>query len=342
MNRLLTVFICAVWICMSSCSDAGRANPDVELLSSMGSKFRLENEKIAQELHNKLKTDSVDVTAMLGLAEMNVFRYIFGLSSREETMPQALAATKQAWQIDSLSCKSITLNGIMHFLDWNWAEARRAFEMAINTDPLDPAVRHWYSLLLCATTGRFDLAMLQSDTIMELDPSGDYQIGRGSLLYFARRNTELRDLMLETIAQDPSVPWGYDWLGMAYIELEDYDKSIKTYEKAFTLSDGLVEVGGGLGHALGMAGMYKPAKFMADFYTDAAQEKYLPPVQRAFIHIGIGEHDQALDLLEQAYREKSWFIIFIQIEPWYDPIRQDPRFEALVQQMRFPIRVSQH
>ena len=229
----------------------------------------------------------------------------------------------------------------MHFLDWKWADARHTFERAIATDPRDPAVRHWYSLLICATTGRFDLAMQQSDTIMELDQSDDYQVGRGSLLYFARRNTELRDLMLKTIAQDPSVPWGYDWLGMAYIELEDYKNSITTYEKAFKLSDGLVEVGGGLGHALGLAGHNEPAKFMADTYADAAKERYLPPVQRAFIHIGIGEYDKALELLEQAYAEKSWFIIFIQIEPWYDPIRNDPRFSELVQKMYFPIMVNQ-
>lgn len=341
MNRLLTILIWISWICVSSCTHSERAHPDVDLLSSMGRKFKVENEKVAQEYRNKLSIDSTDVAALLGLAEMNVMSYVFGLSTREQTLPEAWISVDRAWQRDSISCKSLTMKGIMHFLDWNWDDARHMLERAIDTDPKDPAVRHWYSLLICATTGRFDLAMQQSDTIMTLDQSGDYQVGRGSLLYFARRNTELRDLMLKTIALDPTVPWGYDWLGMAYIELKDYDNSITTYEKAFELSDGLVEVGGGLGHALGLAGQLQPAKYMAEFYTYAAKERYLPPVQRAFIHIGIGEYDKALDLLEQAYSEKSWFIIFIQIEPWYDPIRNDPRFMTLVQKMHFPINVDQ-
>jgi len=102
------------------------------------------------------------------------------------------------------------------------------------------------------------------------------------------------------------------------------------------VSDGTGEVGGGLGHALGLAGEYETAKQMADFYGMKSKEYYLPPVQRAFIHIGIGEYDEAIKLLEQAYNENSWFLAFIQIEPWYDPIRDDPRFEEIMGRMKFP------
>ena len=75
---------------------------------------------------------------------------------------------------------------------------------------------------------------------------------------------------------------------------------------------------------------------MADYYTLAAQDQYLPPVQRAFVHLGIGEYDEAIQLLEQAYKERSWFLIFIQIEPWYDPIRNDKRFNDIIGRMEFP------
>ena len=142
--------------------------------------------------------------------------------------------------------------------------------------------------------------------------------------------------MEKTIARDTALPWGYDWLGMAYNGLEQHQKSIDTYYRAFELSDGTVEVGGGLGHALGMAGHYAPAKNLADFYQSQADHHYLPPVQRAFIHIGIEEYEEALNLLEQAYAEKSWFLIFLKIEPWYDPIRQESRFQDIITQMEFP------
>jgi len=171
---------------------------------------------------------------------------------------------------------------------------------------------------------------------MTMDPEGNYLIGRGSLFYFARRNEELKNLMIKAVAMDTTVAWGYDWLGMAYIELEEFENSINTYYKAFELSDGTVEVGGGLGHALGLAGEYATAKQMADFYALKSMDHYLPPVQRSFIHIGIGEYDEAIRLLEQAYEEKSWFLAFIQAEPWYDPIRGDERFDNIVNRMNFP------
>jgi len=224
---------------------------------------------------------------------------------------------------------------MLAMLDWRWQDAEAALVGAIGADPENLKARHWYSLYLSAL-GHFDQAMAHSDTIMTMDPDENYLIGRGSLLYFARRNEELKNLMIKAVAKDTSVAWGYDWLGMAYIELEDYDNSIETYYKAFELSDGTVEVGGGLGHALGLAGQYAPAKKMADFYAMKSTDHYLPPVQRSFIHIGIGEYDEAIRLLEQAYEEKSWFLIFMQIEPWLDPIRDDERFDQIMHAMNFP------
>lgn len=317
-----------------ACQSRQKQELNQELLSSMGAKFKNEYTQAAQEFAAQIASDSTHVEAYLGLAEMNVILYIFGFSSREETIPIAKSAFQKAWKLDSLQSNVLTLSGMLSMLDWDWEKSKLDFQKAIKADPYNKKARHWYSLRLVAM-GLFKEAMAQSDSIMTMDPGGDYLIGRGSLLYFERRNNELKDLMLETIELDPSVPWGYDWLGMAYIELKDYDNSITTYRKAFELADGTVEVGGGLGHALGLAGQYDLAKQMADYYTQAAQDHYLPPVQRAFIHIGIGEYDEAIQLLEQAYREHSWFLIFIQIEPWYDPIRKDQRFHDIIDRMEF-------
>ena len=142
--------------------------------------------------------------------------------------------------------------------------------------------------------------------------------------------------MSEAVAKDTTVAWGYDWLGMAHIELKEYDESIAIYQKAFALSDGTVEVGAGLGHALGQAGYYDLAKQIADYYENAAKDHYLPPMQRSFVHIGIGENEMAIDLLEQAYDEHSWFLIFMQVEPWLDPLRKEKRFTTLLEKMNFP------
>jgi tetratricopeptide (TPR) repeat protein len=301
----------------------------------MGSKIKTGYTDAVHYLNAQIQKDTSHAELYVVLAETQITIYIFGFSSRQETLPEARAAYLRAVDLDPESSAIKTLEGMLHMLDWEWKKAEEAFQQAILLDETNLKARHWYSLYLSAML-RFEEAMAQSDTILTMDPEGHYLIGRGSLLYFARRNRELKDLMIQVVEKDTAVAWGYDWLGMAYIELREYQNSIDTYFKAFRLSDGTVEVGGGLGHALGLAGEYKAAKQMADFYEEKAKNHYLPPVQRAFIHIGIDEYGEALRLLEQAYDEKSWFLAFIQAEPWYDPLHHDPRFDRLVEKMNFP------
>jgi tetratricopeptide (TPR) repeat protein len=227
------------------------------------------------------------------------------------------------------------VGGILRFLDWDWPGAEESFVTSIEKDPGNLNARHWYSLLLIAM-GRFDEAMAQSDEISERDTEEDYLVGRGSLLYFQHRFTELKVLMNRAISRDPSSPWPYDWLGMAYNGLEEHDDAIRTYLKAFELSDGTAEVGAGLGHAAGLAGETALARQLADFYAMKARDEYVPPVQRAYIHIGLGENDEAIRLLEEAFDENSWFLAFAKAEPWLDPLRGDQRFEDILSRMNFP------
>ena len=306
-----------------------------EIISSLGNKYKMLHQQSIEELEKHLAIDSSDLSAHLGVAESNVMLFIFGHSPREQTIPQVRRALQSAYEIDSLDAEVQRMSGILSFLDWDWQNAPKAFQKAIRTNPTNLAARHWYALYLAAM-GRMDESMAQSDTIMTMDPNEDYLIGRGSLLYFQHEFAPLRDLMLRTIARDSTLPWGYDWLGMAYNGLEDHQASIETYVQAFELSDGTVEVGAGLGHALGQGGEVIAARKMADYYAFRAKNDYLPPVQRSFIHLGLEEYDEALNLLEQAYDERSWFLIFIQIEPWYDPIRSQPRFRDLISKMKFP------
>ncbi|NND34172.1 MAG: hypothetical protein HKN76_16415 [Saprospiraceae bacterium] len=329
------IFLWLLFFFLVSCGSADQEFWQEEIIESLGSKYRTSFQQNIEDFNARIRKDSQDVPAYLGIAESNIYLFIFGYVSRDRTVPEARMAFRHAYQIDSLSSEVHRMSGILSFLDWDWNSAPKAFIRAIETDPQNLSARHWYSLYLAAM-GRFAEAMAQSDTIMTMDPNEDFLIGRGSLLYFQHQFEELKDLMLRTIPRDSTLPWGYDWLGMAYNGIEEHQASIDTYVKAFELSDGTVEVGAGLGHALGLGGRTHAAEAMAGYYTSRAQSDYLPPVQRSFIHLGIGEYDQALALLEQAFKEKSWFLIFIQIEPWYDPIRDQPRFQAILDKMNFP------
>jgi tetratricopeptide (TPR) repeat protein len=333
------LFLLTSLLIFISCRQEPKWQIDREIMSHLGAKHRIEWERLAQLYEDQYQADSTNVQALFNAAETRVGVYIFGFSSREDNLPAARNLFERGFAKDSISSASKKMKGILHFLDWEWEAAESAFKASIVADGENLSARHWYALYLMAMM-RHDEAMEQSDIIMSMDDANQFMIGRGSMLYFTREFEEMKVLMKEAVAYDTTVAWSYDWLGMAHIELKEYEQSIETYFKAFHLSDGTVEVGGGLGHALGQAGEYELAKQMTDYYDQVSDSAYLPSVQRAFIHIGIKEYEKALELLEQAYLEKSWFLIFVKTEPWYDPIRRDPelnrRFVEIIEKLEYP------
>ena len=317
-------------------TQTGPVSVNREVLAAMGGQYKTAYIDDRDAYRNRISEDPADVEALLGLADTNILIFVFGYLAREETFPEAKAAVERAVELDPANAEVSRLSGIISFLDWEWKAAEISFRETIRRDAANLGARHWYSLYLVAM-GRFDDAMAQSDEMMKLDPDENYLVGRGSLFYFQHRVAELKELMHRTIEKDPTVPWGYDWLGMAYNGLAEHDDALRVYQTAFELSDGTAEVGAGFGHALGPAGEVALAKQMADYYASIADDQYVPPVQRAYIHIGMGEYDEAIRLLEQAYSERSWFLIFMKVEPWLDPLRDDPRFADIQRRLDFPV-----
>lgn len=327
--------IILVLLVLVGCQPEKKQEIDKEVLASLGIKPKQEFSKGLEIFNKQIAEDSSSVEAYLGLAETKILLFAFGFISHEDAIPEAQLAFEKAYILDSLNSDVQKLSAKLSFLNKEWEKAETAFLKSIKANPKNLDARHWYSLLLMATK-RTEEAFTQSKIIMPMDSERNFLIARASLLYFDYRFEEMKPLMFEAIKKDSTVAWSYDWLGMAYSGLEEHNDAIETYIKAFELSDGTVEVGGGLGHALGLAGETELAKQMADYYTITSKDRYLPPVQRSFIHLGIGEYDEAIVLLEQAYQEQSWFLIFMQIEHWYDPIREDKRFIDIMNRMNFP------
>ena len=170
--------VLAIMLVFSSCSTREQASGyqlSDKLLKARGAKFKSEYEDALRVLEERIAEDPTDSEALLSHAETNVVLFIFGLSSRKATIPAAKVSLAQASKIDSLSCKYHTVEGMLNFLDWDWAATGEAFRAAIKADPTDPLCRHWYSLYISTMTGDYTEPMAQSDTIMTLDPSGDFR-----------------------------------------------------------------------------------------------------------------------------------------------------------------------
>jgi serine/threonine-protein kinase len=91
-----------------------------------------------------------------------------------------------------------------------------------------------------------------------------------------------------------------------------------------------------LGHAYAAAGKPAEARRILEDLHALAKKRYVLPYGFALIHIGLGENEEALEWLERACQDRNGMMAFLQVEPRFDPLRDDPRFQDLLRRMNFP------
>ena len=289
----------------------------------------------AEQLETWIQANSDQAASYVGLAEVQSFFWCYGFSPYSEVMPRCETLVRRALELEPDLAAAHTTLGVVLLGKRDWDAAERHLRLATELDPNRDPSHHWYALYLAAMN-RHDEARKHSMQCIELDPSPGMKIARSSILYFKRDWLGMMDVLKPTIEQDANYAPAFDWLGMAYVQEEQFDEAITTYRRGVELADGLAEVLAGLGHAYAVAGREKEARQVLNKLHRMAERWYVPPVQIAFVHVGLGEKRPALDLLEEAYEQRSWELVFLQAEPWLDDLREEPRFIQLIKKMEFP------
>ncbi len=300
-----------------------------------GSRFRALWDQSILHFESRLGENPDDVSSLVGLADSCITLWCFGFLSREASLPRAETAVNRVLSLDGNNTEAHILLGILTLGDRHWESAEKEFQHAITLSANNPKTHHWYALFLAAM-GRQEKALSESRLALDLDPSPSYKTGLGAILYFAHDFISMADLMEQVIAQDPAFPPAYDWLGMAYVQLERYEQAIRVYQEAVRLAAGAAEVMAGLGHAYAVAGRESEARSVLHDLYALSEKWYVPPVQIAFVHFGLGDNDRGFRLLDTAFMERSWELVFLREEPWLDHLHSDPRFLELQKRMDFP------
>tara|TARA_B100000686_G_C16714097_1_gene930949 strand:+ start:148 stop:1095 length:948 start_codon:yes stop_codon:yes gene_type:complete len=300
-----------------------------------GKNFCYPMEKEVLKFEQEIISDPKDGNAYAGLAISYIFLWCYGFLSREDSMPIAKKAALQAVEINNKIGKAHTALGIIKLSEWNWQGAEKEFNIAIGLSPENPDAHHWYALYLSAI-GKYEQALKSSrySRSLSMDPHSD--IGYGSILYFAHQFNKMAALLEETVKKTPNYAPSFDWLGMAYLQLKQFDKSIAVYQRAVELSDGLAEIKAGLGHAYGMAGKKDEARNILNELNTLSEKYYIPPVQIAYVAASLNELDQTFELLEIAFKERTWDMVFMRTEPWLDDFHSHPHFLDLLRRIQFP------
>ena len=265
-----------------------------------------------------------------GLAGCFVTLAAFTYAAPLEAFPKARAAAQKALQLDESLAEAHTSLGVIALLhDWDWPTAEREHLRALELDSGYPTGHSWYSFCLMAV-GRVEEALAEQELARVLDPmSLMINTLSGAALYYARRFEEARDRLLKTVDMDPNFGTAYSYLGLALEQLSLYDDAIARLHGARALMD-LPMVVAHLAHAYAVAGRRDEARELLLELDGMTTQRYVSPFHVAAVHVGLGDHDQALTWLAKAIADRDAWVQYLARDPRLDPLHTDSRFTKLL------------
>jgi tetratricopeptide (TPR) repeat protein len=265
------------------------------------------------------------------LATTHALMGFWGYVPACEAMPKVEKAALVALQADDTHPDAHGALAWVHwFYHWNLAEAEREFERAVELAPNDP-LHHWFlSSFLGSMREDHQRAIAEAELAQELDPlSVLIQSSAGWVFYWARHYDRTIAQSRKALEMDPNCIPAYYTLGLALMAKSSFDEAIAALLEAGHRFGDHTSLGY-LGLAYGLAGRREEARqVLAQLEQRAASQK-VPLVCLAWVCIGLGENQTALDWLETAYAKHNTNILFLRCAPYYDPLRSEPRFEQLL------------
>jgi TolB-like protein/Flp pilus assembly protein TadD len=270
----------------------------------------------------------------VGLADSYGVLAAHGYMSPNEALPLGKKAVMKALAIDNTIAEAYAMQGFLYY--WNdrdWSKTEQAFKHAIKLNPSNASVHQWYAEYLAAI-GRHDEAIAEAKIAQKLDPLSPMIIyDLGEKLYYARRFEEVIAHCLESLELFPNFPWTLNLLGCGYRELSRFDEAVTEFQKAYTMSGGNNFFLGNLGLCYGLSGQTEKAKEILDDLIELSHQEYVSPLVLAYVYLGLGQWDKTFENLDAALEGKAYALMFLNVDADFDPIREDPRFQDLLQRL---------
>ena len=265
-----------------------------------------------------------DCYAMLGMDR-------FAALPPREAYPKAKAAARKALEIDDGLAEAHTSLGYALLVSWEFAGAEEEFRRAIQRNPEYAQAHHFYGFLLGAR-GRAEESLVEFRRALEIDPlsliiNADY----GWAFYCAHRYDEAIEQLGKALEMDASFPQFYLWLGLATLAHGLLDRSIAAFDEGIRLTHNNPTFVAGKGTALVPAGRREEAEKILAEFEEKVKTQYVPMASMVQMNIALGHIDEAFRWLEKAADYRASFMLPIQVYPFFDPIRPDPRFAALLE-----------
>ena len=256
----------------------------------------------------------------------------------DECVPNAKAAALKSLQIDdNLGEAHVSLALLLMYYDWNWAGSERELRRALELSPSSAVAHYAYSIYL-SYVGRHLEALTEIKKARQLDPlSPRISANVGMLLYWARQYDQAIEELNKAIELHPNDPAPPLTKAMIYLRKGMPKEALAEYLKGKALDPSPLgpKIPSVPAEAYVMLGQRDRVRKMAKELEGRAAT-YVRLTEIALVYSVLGDRQKAFAWLEKAYEQHDTQIINLKVDPQYDPLRSDPRFQDLLRRMNFP------
>jgi serine/threonine-protein kinase len=257
---------------------------------------------------------------------------IVGAMAPDEAFAKAFVATARALELDPGLAEGHAVLGHLKFIrEFDWAGAEAELKLAIDLNPNSGEAFDIYGLMLSAQE-RYDEALAAQRRAHELDPLA-HRIDLITTLLRAGRYDEALEGVNRVLAVEPHLPLAHATLGWVHLLAGRPEEGIASLRRALEISPESTLYRAQLGQAYGRVGRTEEARALLRELEELAKTRYVSPYHPAYVYVGLGEYERALDLLERAYEERAGGIFGIKGSFLFAPLRGHPRFQALLRKM---------
>ena len=268
-----------------------------------------------------------------GLADSYALMSAYSYVTPGVYMPQARAAALKAIQLDdSLAEAHTSLALIAENYDWNWQEAEKEYRRAIQLNPNYVTAHHWLAECL-ALQGRFDEALKESERARELDPlSLIIATDNGAIYYYARQYDRAIERFQGVLDVDPSFGRAHMIIG-AYVQQGRYKEALAVIAQWRRLDGDRPWISDWEGYVYGRMGESAKATQLLQQMEKEKRTSSSDSVSgfvSIYTYSGVGDKEKLLAALQELYREHSNLPTTYKVDPMYDILRSDPRFQEML------------
>ena len=272
-----------------------------------------------------------------GLADCFISQAWYSFRPSKDAYPKAKAAAGKALELDeSLSEAHASLAFVLTNYDWEWSNAEKEYQRAINLNPRYANAHHWHSDLLAAV-GKLDESLNEEKRAQELDPlSLIINTWVGWRLSFIGRYDQAIEQYRKALELDPTFVPAHWQLGLAYEQKAMYEQATAEFQTAVSLSGRSPLYTASLAHAYAVTGNRAEVRKLLDELDEVSKRRYVPSYQLAVVYAGLDEKDNTFKQLEKAYTERSGSLIYLNLDPRLKSLHSDPRFADLARRIGLP------